>query len=203
MGFPFGWCLMSDLGFMLKIKRRIVMKNMKLVSLVMVFGFVLTVISGCNKATAPEQKQASSQTPAVTENNEAAKIIADLEKQVAEKPSDIGIITKLAMAYKDNKEYAKAEQTIEKSLSIHKEGFALRVKADILLAQNKPGIIEAYQKAIEMLGNNNLEKSFAYFGMATYYLNQGNTAKATENAEKAYNLNKTDKLITEFLDNLK
>ncbi len=196
------------------------MKNALTVVAAIICGFSIIMVIACKRseveksADQPKVDNAVSKdtvktNPQMQSTAQDAQIdakIAELEKILLGKPNDLPTLTELAQSYYAKKMFVRAEADINKALSaLPNDFFALRIDGDILAAQNKPEAIEAYQKSIAACGdkeNLSKEKSFAYFALGRFYLSQGNKTKALENAEKASDLNKTDKYMSDFLKQL-
>jgi tetratricopeptide (TPR) repeat protein len=158
---------------------------------------------------APKKKQLKSKTKKSVKkqvksvSKPAKKNIAiDLKIANPEKSIDLSNDILLAITYNSTNDFDKAEKAIDKVLSVTEDGWAMRVKGDILLAQQKSGVFELYKKAVEILENNKVEQGYAYFGLAKYYLALNDKKKAMENAEKACEIN-NDEILLGFLNNLK
>ncbi len=115
-------------------------------------------------------------------------------------PKTLGMLTAL---YYLKREYDKAERSIEKALMIAPNDIWLnRWQGDVLSAVNKPGAVEAYQRAIDLSVNKQdakFEVGSAYFGLANYYFRHGDKEKARKNAIKAHELDNNNTNIVEFL----
>ena len=133
--------------------------------------------------------------------------IAMYEKMLADRPDDPKTLGFLTALYYSKKEYDKAERSVGKALEILPDDIWFnRWQGDVLRALDKPGAVEAYERAISL--NEDKESSkfeivSAYTGLAHYYFNKGNREKALENAQKAHALDINNKNIFEFIILLK